>query len=47
MSILNYVDLDTGKFEAIPFYPCSLRGLGFWQNQAIAGLSKPTEDETA
>ncbi|MEG4391176.1 TIGR03032 family protein [Microcoleus sp. BROC3] len=38
---LGYVDLDTGKFEAITFCPGYVRGLAFWQNWAIVGLSKP------
>ncbi|MEG4345002.1 TIGR03032 family protein [Microcoleus sp. A003_D6] len=38
---LGYVDLDTGKFNAIAFCPGYLRGLAFWQNWAIVGLSKP------
>jgi len=37
----GYVDLDTGKFEAITFCPGYVRGLAFWQNWAIVGLSKP------
>ncbi|MFM9268473.1 TIGR03032 family protein [Tychonema sp. BBK16] len=37
----GYVDLATGKFEAIAFCPGYLRGLAFWQNWAIVGLSKP------
>ena len=38
---LGYVDFQTGKFEAIAFCPGYLRGLAFWQNYAIVGLSKP------
>ncbi|MEG3850738.1 TIGR03032 family protein, partial [Microcoleus sp. herbarium19] len=38
---LGYVDLDTGKFQAIAFCPGYVRGLAFWQNWAIVGLSKP------
>jgi len=38
---LGYVDLNTGKFEAITFCPGYVRGLAFWQNWAIVGLSKP------
>ena len=38
---LGYVDLDTGKFNPITFCPGYLRGLAFWQNWAIVGLSKP------
>ncbi|HCV32222.1 MAG TPA: TIGR03032 family protein [Microcoleaceae bacterium UBA9251] len=42
---LGYVDLDTGKFNAIAFCPGYLRGLAFWQNWAIVGLSKPRGDD--
>jgi uncharacterized protein (TIGR03032 family) len=38
---LGYVDLETGKFNAIAFCPGYVRGLAFWQNWAIVGLSKP------
>lgn len=38
---LGYVDLGTGKFNAIAFCPGYARGLAFWQNWAIVGLSKP------
>jgi uncharacterized protein (TIGR03032 family) len=38
---LGYVDLDPGKFNPIAFCPGYLRGLAFWQNWAIVGLSKP------
>ena len=38
---LGYVDLTTGKFEAIAFCPGYLRGLAFWEDYAILGLSKP------
>ncbi|MCC3452398.1 TIGR03032 family protein [Microcoleus sp. PH2017_08_TRC_O_A] len=37
----GYVDLETGKFQAIAFCPAYVRGLAFWQNWAIVGLSKP------
>ena len=37
------VDLDTCKFEPITFCPGFLRGLAFWKNWAIMGLSKPRE----
>jgi len=37
----GYVDLDLGKFEPITFCPGYARGLAFWQNYAIVGLSKP------
>ena len=38
---LGYVDLQTGKFEPVAFCPGYLRGLAFWDNYAIVGLSKP------
>ncbi len=38
---LGYIDLQTGKFEAVAFCPGYLRGLAFWENYAIVGLSKP------
>ena len=37
------VDLDKGKFEPITFCPGYLRGLAFWKNWAIVGLSKPRD----
>lgn len=36
----GYVDLHTGKFQAIAFCPGYLRGLAFHGNYAIVGLSK-------
>ena len=43
----GYVNLQTGTFEAIAFCPGYLRGLAFWQDFAIVGLSKPRrEDQT-
>lgn len=38
---LGYIDINTGKFEAVAFCPGYLRGLAFWQDYAIVGLSKP------
>jgi uncharacterized protein (TIGR03032 family) len=39
--------LNDGTFEAIAFCPGYLRGLAFWQDYAIVGLSKPrSEDRT-
>lgn len=37
------LDLSTGKFEPITFCPGYLRGLTFWNEYAIVGLSKPRE----
>ncbi|MCL1470133.1 TIGR03032 family protein [Argonema antarcticum] len=37
----GYVDLQPGKFEPVTFCPGYLRGLAFWKNYAIVGLSKP------
>jgi protein O-GlcNAc transferase len=39
----GYLDLDTGKFEAIAFVPGYARGLAFCQNFAVIGLSKPRD----
>ena len=39
--VLGYVDLETGQYQAIAFCPGYVRGLAFWQNWAIVGLSKP------
>jgi uncharacterized protein (TIGR03032 family) len=38
---LGYVDLKHGKFEPVTFCPGYVRGLTFWQDFAIVGLSKP------
>lgn len=38
---LGYVDLKTGTFEPIAFCPGYLRGLAFWGDFAIVGLSRP------
>ena len=44
---LGYIDMKTGKFEPVVFCPGYLRGLAFWKNYAIVGLSKPRgEDKT-
>ena len=39
----GYVDLEKGKFEPVTFCPGYLRGLTFWGDYAIVGLSKPRE----
>jgi protein O-GlcNAc transferase len=39
----GYVDLQVGKFEPVTFGPGYLRGLAFWGDYAIVGLSKPRE----
>lgn len=39
----GYIDLATGKFEAVTFCGGYLRGLAFWEDHAIVGLSKPRE----
>jgi uncharacterized protein (TIGR03032 family) len=41
---LGYVDLEGGVFEAIAFCPGYLRGLAFYQDWAVVGLSKPRSD---
>ncbi|MCF6300633.1 MAG: TIGR03032 family protein [Proteobacteria bacterium] len=42
----GYVDLTTGKFEAMAFCPGYLRGMSFFDDFAIVGLSKPRENKT-
>jgi uncharacterized protein (TIGR03032 family) len=42
----GYVDLQTGKFEPVVFCPGFLRGLAFWGNYAIVGVSKPRGDKS-
>lgn len=43
----GYVDLERGSFEVVAFCPGYLRGLAFWKQWAIIGLSKPRgEDKT-
>ncbi|MCL1467097.1 TIGR03032 family protein [Argonema galeatum] len=37
----GYIDLQAGKFEPVAFCPGYLRGLTFWKNYAVVGLSKP------
>jgi protein O-GlcNAc transferase len=38
---LGYLDLEAGQFQPVAFCPGYLRGLAFWGNFAIVGLSKP------
>ncbi|ELR97308.1 TIGR03032 family protein [Gloeocapsa sp. PCC 73106] len=42
----GYIDLDTGKFNAIAFCPGYLRGLAFKGDFALVGLSKSRENKT-
>ena len=37
----GYADIEAGKFEPIAFCPGYMRGLAFWGDLAIVGLSKP------
>ncbi len=37
----GYVDIAAGKFEPVTFCPGYARGLAFWRNYAIVGLSQP------
>lgn len=39
----GYVDLAAGTFEPVAFCPGYARGLAFWGDYAIIGLSKPRE----
>jgi uncharacterized protein (TIGR03032 family) len=43
---LGYADLEQGRFEPIAFCPGYLRGLAFYGQYAIVGLSKPRENRT-
>lgn len=36
----GYADLERGKFEPVAFCPGYLRGMAFWENFAIVGVSK-------
>jgi uncharacterized protein (TIGR03032 family) len=40
------VDLQQGKFEPVTFCPGYLRGLAFWQDYAIVGVSRPRHNKT-
>ncbi|MEO0803996.1 MAG: TIGR03032 family protein, partial [Cyanobacteria bacterium J06642_2] len=42
----GYVDVEKGAFEPVTFCPGYLRGLAFWGDFAIVGLSKPRENKT-
>ena len=39
----GYLDLKTGEFEEVAFVPGYARGLAFWSNFALIGLSKPRD----
>ncbi len=39
----GYLDLKTGEFEEVAFVPGYARGLAFWGNFALIGLSKPRD----
>jgi protein O-GlcNAc transferase len=41
----GYVDLAAGRFEPVAFCPGYLRGLAFWQDWAIVGLSKSRKED--
>jgi uncharacterized protein (TIGR03032 family) len=43
---LGTVDLQQGKFEPVVFCPGYLRGLAFWGDYAIAGISRPRQNKT-
>ncbi|MEG4395517.1 TIGR03032 family protein [Microcoleus sp. BROC3] len=40
----GYVDLNAGKFQPVVFCPGFVRGLAFYKNFAIVGLSQPRHD---
>ena len=39
----GYVDLSSGQFEPVAFCPGYGRGLAFWKNYAIVGISRPRD----
>ena len=39
----GYLDLQAGQFEPVAFCPGYMRGLAFWGNYAVVGLSKPRD----
>ncbi len=43
MGEFGYLDVKTGEFQPVAFCGGYLRGLAFWQNYAVVGLSKPRE----
>ncbi|WP_041243706.1 TIGR03032 family protein [Gloeobacter kilaueensis] len=40
----GYADIEAGRFVPVAFCPGYLRGLAFWGDFAVAGLSKPRRD---
>jgi uncharacterized protein (TIGR03032 family) len=42
----GYVDLERGKFESVAFCPGYARGLAFFGDFAVVGLSRPREHKT-
>ena len=40
------VNLQQGKFEPITFCPGYMRGLAFWNDYAIVGISRPRQNKT-
>lgn len=42
----GWVDLTSGKFEPVAFYPGYVRGAAFHGNHAILGLSRPRDNKT-
>jgi uncharacterized protein (TIGR03032 family) len=42
----GYIDLDTGKFEPVTFCPGYLRGMAFYGDFAVVGLSEPRHNKS-
>ena len=42
----GYQDLDSGRFERVTFCPGYPRGLAFYENYAVIGLSRPRHEPT-
>lgn len=43
---LGTIDLQRGQFEPLTFCPGYLRGLAFWNDYAIVGVSRPRHNKT-
>lgn len=42
----GYVDIKAGRFESVTFCPGYLRGLAFFEDFAVVGVSKPRHHKT-
>jgi uncharacterized protein (TIGR03032 family) len=42
----GYIELESGRFQSIAFCPGYLRGLSFYGDFAVVGLSRPRRDQS-